>query len=66
MRKKKGVAYDQLLAEGNEVGNAKVMDIVDALLTQTKAIESAVSSLGLTAIAFEGSELLDSPVAVFK
>ncbi len=63
---KDGVAYDQLLAEGNKEGKAKIMGIVDALVTQTKSIETAVATLGLDAIAFEGSDSLDSPEKVFQ
>jgi len=63
---KDGVAYDQLLAEGNTSGNAKINKLVDALLGQTKAIEGAVSSYGLTAIKFEGSDSLDNQGAVFQ
>jgi putative iron-regulated protein len=60
------IAYDQLLAEGNTEGNAKVMGIVDALLDQTKAIEKAVNALDIALIEFEGSDSLDSPNAVFQ
>lgn len=63
---KEGIAYDQLLAEGNATGNAKIMGIVNALVAQTKDIESAVSALELDAIAFEGSDSLDSPAKVFQ
>lgn len=59
-----GVAYDQLLAEGNDAGNAKVMAAVNALVAQTKVIEKAVSDMGLESIAFEGSDSLDNPSAV--
>ncbi len=59
-----GMAYDQLLAENNPQGNAKVMAAVDALVAQTKAIEKAVSVLGLSNIAFEGSDSLDDPSKV--
>jgi putative iron-regulated protein len=61
-----GIAYDQLLAEGNIEGNAKIMGIVDALLTQTQSIESAVAALNIKGIEFEGSDSLDSPNAVFQ
>jgi putative iron-regulated protein len=61
---KDGVAYDQLLAEGNTEGNQKVMDAVFALVAQTKQIENAVAVLGLDAIEFEGSDSLDNPSAV--
>lgn len=63
---KDGVAYDQLLAEGNTAGNAKIMKLVNALLDQTKAIEAAVNSYGLRSIEFEGSDSLDDQDAVFK
>jgi len=56
-----GVAYDQLIGEGNEAGNAKVKAAVDALVAQTKAIEKAVGTMGLSSIAFEGSDSLDAP-----
>ncbi|MFT6202307.1 MAG: putative iron-regulated protein [Candidatus Endobugula sp.] len=60
------VAYDQLLAQGNTEGNAKVMGIVTALLDQTKAIEGAVTALNISLVEFEGSDSLDSPQAVFQ
>jgi len=63
---KEGIAYDQLLAEGNTAGNAKVLAIVNALLDQTQALESAVSTLELSSVEFEGSDSLDSPKAVFQ
>jgi putative iron-regulated protein len=56
-----GEAYDQMIADGNSAGNKKVLDAVNALTTQTKAIEKAVSILGLSSIEFEGSDSLDSP-----
>ena len=60
-----GIAYDQLIGGGNEVGNAKIMAAINALLAQTKGIEKAVSTLGLDSIAFEGSDSLDNPGAIF-
>lgn len=57
----KGEAYDQLIAEGNAAGNAKVQAAVDALVAQTRAIEKAVGAMGLASIAFEGSDSLDAP-----
>lgn len=63
---KDGVAYDQLLAEGNTAGNAKIMNLVSKLLDQTKAIESAVATYGLDSIEFEGSDSLDDEEAVFQ
>ncbi|MGX8010314.1 imelysin family protein [Mesorhizobium sp. ORM8.1] len=61
-----GEAYDQQIAEGNTEGNATVQAAIDALIEQTKSIERAVGSLKLNAIAFEGSDSLDSPDKVFK
>lgn len=62
---KEGVAYDQLIGERNPEGNAKIMAAVNALRAQTAATEKAVAALGLQAIAFEGSDSLDSPEKVF-
>lgn len=58
--------YDQLIGEGNESGNALVQAAIDALTMQTKGIELAVAALGLDTIAFEGSDSLDNPEAVFE
>jgi putative iron-regulated protein len=57
----KGVAYDQLLAAGNEAGNKLILDAVFALVAQTKQLENAVEVLELDGIALEGSDSLDSP-----
>ncbi|SDD70710.1 putative iron-regulated protein [Paracoccus isoporae] len=61
-----GMAYDQMLAPGNAEGEAIIMDAVDALVAQTQDIERAVAALGLNQIAFEGSDSLDDPNAVFQ
>ena len=61
-----GEAYDQQIGEGNPEGNARVQAAIDALTSQTKAIEGAVAALNLAAIDFEGSDSLDDPEAVFK
>jgi len=61
-----GEAYDQQIGEGNAEGNAAVQAAIDALVDQTKSIERAVSVLKLDAIAFEGSDSLDSPDKVFE
>jgi putative iron-regulated protein len=61
-----GTSYDQMLATGNDAGGALVMGAIDALIAQTRSIERAVSALGLESIAFEGSDSLDSPDAVFQ
>jgi len=61
-----GEAYDQMIGEGNEEGNAVVQAAVDALVDQTASIERVVKVLGLDEIAFEGSDSLDNPNAVFQ
>jgi putative iron-regulated protein len=60
-----GMAYDQMLAPGNAEGEALIMGGVNGLITQTASIERAMTALGLTA-AFEGSDSLDNPNAVFQ
>lgn len=61
-----GMAYDQMLAAGNAEGEALIMGAVAALVTQTASINRAVTTLGLAEAAFEGSESLDNPDAVFQ
>ena len=61
-----GEAYDQMIGEGNATGNAAVQAAIDALIDQTKSIEAAVATLELGEIAFEGSDSLDNPEAVFQ
>jgi putative iron-regulated protein len=61
-----GEAYDQMIGEGNDEGNAVVQAAIDALVAQTQAIEAAVAALDLDKIAFEGSDSLDNPDAVFQ
>jgi putative iron-regulated protein len=61
-----GEAYDQLIGEGNKAGNAKVQAAIDALTAQTRVIEKVSGAIGLSTIAFEGSDSLDNPKAVFK
>ncbi|GGE18952.1 peptidase [Primorskyibacter flagellatus] len=61
-----GFSYDQMLARGNEGGEALIMSAVDALVAQTKSIERAVTALNLDQIGFEGSDSLDNPSAVFQ
>ena len=60
-----GTGYDQMLATGN-AARGLVMGAIDALVAQTWSIERAVSALSLEAIAFEGSDSLDNPEAVFQ
>ncbi len=59
-------AYDQMIGEGNAEGNAVVQAGVDALVDQTRTIERVVALLGLQDVAFEGSDSLDNPNAVFQ
>jgi putative iron-regulated protein len=58
--------YDQLLARGNAEGEALIMAAVDALIAQTRWMERAVAELEMAPIAFEGSDSLDNPGAVFQ
>ncbi len=61
-----GFAYDQMLERGNEAGEALIMGGVNGLIAQTQTIERIVVALGLDTIAFEGSDSLDNPSAVFE
>lgn len=61
-----GFAYDQMLERGNDAGEALVMGGVTGLIDQTKTIERVVTALELENIAFEGSDSLDNPTAVFN
>jgi putative iron-regulated protein len=60
------MAYDQMIGEDNPKGNALVQAAIDALLEQTKTIEKVVVALDLGPLAFEGSDSLDDPEAVFQ
>ena len=60
------MAYDQMLGEDNEEGNAVLQAVIDGLMNQTKSIETAVTALDLGSIEFEGSDSLDDPEAVFQ
>lgn len=59
-----GEAFDQLIAMGNDDGNAVVQAFVDALVDQTKSIEQIIAAVGIDGIEFEGSDSLDNPSAV--
>ena len=61
-----GFKFDQMLERGNKAGEALVMGGVNGLVDQTGSIERIVSALGLDQIAFEGSDSLDDPEAVFQ
>ncbi|MEM7721090.1 MAG: imelysin family protein [Pseudomonadota bacterium] len=61
-----GFFYDMMLERGNDGGEALIMGGVNGLVAQTQSIERVVAVLGLDAIAFEGSDSLDNPDAVFE
>ena len=61
-----GFAYDQMLERGNAAGENLVMGGVNSLIDQTRTIERIVIALQLDQIAFEGSDSLDDPEAVFQ
>jgi len=61
-----GMAYDQMLAAGNAEGEALIMGAVAALVTQTASINRAVTAIGASGVAIEGSDSLDNPGAVFQ
>lgn len=61
-----GMSYDQMLAADNEKGGALIQAAIDALVAQTREIERVVAVLKLEPIAFEGSDSLDNPGAVFQ
>ncbi len=61
-----GFAYDQMLERGNEAGEALIMGGVNGFIAQTQTIERIVAALDLGEIAFEGSDSLDNPSAVFE
>ena len=58
--------YDQMIAEGNDEGNAVVQAAIDGLIAQTRGIERVVALLALSDVTLEGSDSLDSPDAVFQ
>lgn len=59
-------AYDQMIGEGNQTGNATVQAAIDALVDQTRSIERVVAALDIGDVMIEGSDSLDSPGAVFQ
>lgn len=61
-----GFSYDQMLERGNAAGEDLILTAVDALISQTRAIERAVSVLNLSDVGIEGSDSLDNPAAVFQ
>ena len=59
-------AYDQMIGEGNDEGNATVQAAIDALVDQTRSLERAIAALDLSGVSIEGSDSLDDPDAVFQ
>lgn len=59
------MAYDQMLASGNDAGNKLILDGVDALVAQARSIESVVAALNLK-IKLQRSDSLDSPETAAK
>ena len=60
-------AYDQMIAEGNDEGNAVVQAAIDGLIAQTRGVERAVALLELgDAVTIEQSDSLTNPDAVFQ
>ncbi len=58
--------FDQMIAEGNTKGKAIIMDVVNSLVNEARALEKAVEKIGLPALGedLEGSDSLDNPSAV--
>ncbi|HVZ03233.1 imelysin family protein [Hyphomicrobium sp.] len=54
------MGYNQMLAAGNDAGNKLILDAVDALVAQARAVEAVVAALGLK-VKIEGSDSLDHP-----
>ncbi len=61
-----GEAYDQMIGQGNEEGNAVVQAAIDGLVDQTRSLERVIVALDLSGIELEGSDSLDNPEAVFE
>ncbi|SNS53422.1 imelysin family protein [Antarctobacter heliothermus] len=61
-----GFRYDMMLDRASTAGEALIMGGVDGLIDQTRSIERVVATLGAGSIAFEGSDSLDDPDAVFQ
>jgi putative iron-regulated protein len=61
-----GEAYDQMIGEGNDEGNAIVDSAIQGLIAQSKEFERDIAALDLKAIEFEGSDSLDNPSKVNK
>ena len=59
-----GMAYDQMLAAENPLGNQAIQGAVDALVAQTRVIERTAATLDLDGLDVEGSDSLDAPERV--
>jgi putative iron-regulated protein len=59
------MSYNQMLAAGNDKGNKLILDGVDALVAQARAVEAVVAALNLK-VKIEGSDSLDDPSKIAK
>ena len=59
-------AYDQMIGEANDAGNAVVEAALQSLITQTREFERAIAALNLKPVPFEGSDSLDQPGRVLQ
>jgi putative iron-regulated protein len=59
-----GEAYDQMIGEGNDTGNALLDQTIQALIAQAKEFERDIAALDLKSIQFEGSDSLDNSSGV--
>jgi putative iron-regulated protein len=55
-----------MLEAGNAEGEQLIMAGVNGLIEQTRSFERAMTTLGLDAVAFAGSDSLDNPDAIFQ
>ncbi|NYT85233.1 imelysin family protein [Pollutimonas harenae] len=58
--------YDQMIAQGNEKGNAIIQAVIDSLVAQTRSFERVIAVLELGEVQIEGSDSLDNAGAVFQ
>lgn len=58
-------AYDQMLGDGNQAGNAVVQAGIDALIAQTRTLEKIIAGTKLK-VSIDGSDSLDDPAKVRK
>ena len=55
-----------MIGEENFSGNKVILDVIDALINQTKLIEKIAITLEVESLEVEGSDSLDNPNAVFN